>query len=86
MKPKVSVYTHLGVKKDGTFKDGAGAVHTKGHLTISHQKGGCGLKTCNCSPGHWITATMPRTKDGVVRGVTFTFKTRTELLNYLKGK
>jgi hypothetical protein len=80
--PEISVYIHKQVKPNGGCKDG-GAVHTEGHLQISHPKGGCGLGRCNCSPGHWIAVSMPRTDSGVVKGITFTFNSRTELLKYL---
>jgi hypothetical protein len=84
IKPEISVYVHEGVNKDGTMKDGsAGAVYADGHISVSAPCGGCDLGECNCSPGHWIAVSLPRSKDGLVIGVTFTFKSRTELLKYL---
>jgi len=82
--PEISVYTHDHVKADGTFEDGElGAVHTEGNISISHPDGGCGMPGCECSPGHWISVALPRTEDGVVRGVTFKFNSREELEEYL---
>ena len=85
IKPEIEIYIHEGVNKDGTMKDGsAGAVYADGHISVSAPGGGCNLDGCNCSPGHYIAVSLPRTEDGIVIGATFTFKSRTELLKYLQ--
>lgn len=84
IKPEIEVNIHEGVNKDGTMKDEPGAIYTEGHISLSAPGGGCGLGSCNCSPGHWISVSLPRTEGGIVIGATFTFKSRTELLKYLQ--
>jgi hypothetical protein len=80
---KIETYIHKGVKEDGTFEHEAGAVHVEGNVGLSAPGGGCGASGCKCSPGHWISAALPRDSDGVVRGFTIRFKSREELLNYI---
>jgi hypothetical protein len=79
---KIITYEHTHVKIDGTFENQPGSIHTEGHISISHPKGGCGLGGCNCSPGHWISAALPL-DNGIVRGMRLQFKSRKQLLEYL---
>jgi hypothetical protein len=80
---RIESYEHRDVKSDGTFEHELGAVYADGGINVSSPDGGCGMDGCNCSPGHYISVSLPRTKDGIVRGVTFRFKSREELLHYL---
>lgn len=85
MKPFITTFKHEGVKLDGTLINNRGAVTVDGNIKISHPDGGCGLDTCNCSPGHWIVCGLP-IDDGVVRGMAIQFKSRKQLLKYLGVK
>ena len=51
------------------------------HHTIN--RGGCGLKGCGCSKGHWVCITKGRTEEGVVEGKTVKFKSRMDMENFL---
>jgi len=73
---KVETFIYRGVKSDGTINGEEGAVHTTAGV-------GCGADECNCSPGHWISVTFPREKNGTVRGFCMRFESRRELLGYL---
>jgi hypothetical protein len=85
LKPiRIEPYRWTGVNRDGTFKNEAGAVKTKKGVTTSAPAGGCGSYGCNCSPGHWISLGNARTKTGVVSGKTLYFKSRKDLLEYMK--
>ena len=77
-------FRHEGVNPDGTFKNEPGAVNTKAHVGISAPGGGCDMKGCGCSPGHWIVIGNGRTKSGVVSGKTLSFASRKDLLEYMK--
>ncbi|MHC4463628.1 MAG: hypothetical protein ACYS30_19690 [Planctomycetota bacterium] len=77
-------FKHIDVNKDGTCKSG-GAVETKGVVRLSSRGGGCTLNKCNCSPGHWICVTLPRTNKGVVEGVTLYFDNEKQLTTFAKS-
>ena len=83
IKPEITTYTHTNTKPDGTFENKLGAVHSEGHISVSAPNGGCGSTGCGCSPGHWISATLPRTDKGVIRGMKLKFSSRKELKEYL---
>jgi hypothetical protein len=83
IKPEITVYTHTNVNPDGKFEYKLGAVHVKGCISVSAPNGGCGSTGCGCSPGHWISATLPRTDKGVVKGMKLKFNSRKELKEYL---
>lgn len=80
---EVTYYKHTGVKPDGTFEGKGGAVRTDSDISMSHPKGGCGLKGCGCSKGHWICIGKGRTDDGVVEGKTVKFKSRKDMKSFL---
>ena len=80
---KVETFIYRGVKSDGTINGEEGAVHTAAGVSLSKPGGGCGADECNCSPGHWISVTFPREKNGTVRGFCMRFESRRELLGYL---
>lgn len=80
---KTETYRHTGIAPNGDCKDG-GAVYVKRVVYTSAPKGGCGLGSCNCSPGHWLLIGKPRTSKGVVEGKTMYFKSRGDLLQYIK--
>jgi hypothetical protein len=80
---KTRTFRHENVLPDGTFSDKAGAVGTKGGIKMSASRGGCGIRTCNCSPGHWISITQPRTEEGIVVGTVINFTDKKEMDKYL---
>jgi hypothetical protein len=84
---KVRAFTHRNVAPCGHIQTKkGGAVHANGAIIMSQDNGGCDIKSCNCSPGHWITILMPRTSKGLVRGMSVSFKDRLELLTFLDKK
>ena len=83
---KITKFKHVNVKPDGTFKDQRGAVITEGAIRMSQKGGGCDLKGCHCSDGHWLTIVKPRTKKGVVEGTTVTFDDQEEMDVFLKTR
>ncbi len=80
---KFSTFSHKNVRKNGTLKSG-GAIYAEGSIGFSDPKGGCGAGNCNCSEGHWLSISIPRTKSGTVRGILVNFKDRKEMLKVLK--
>jgi len=44
---KIKKWKHKNVKKDGTFRDQLGAVHTDQRVSII--RGNCGMEGCHCS-------------------------------------
>jgi hypothetical protein len=56
---------------------GGGAVSPDLGLTRSVAGGGCGLRDCNCSPGHWITIGLPIDR-GVKQAVQFIFESQAD--------
>jgi hypothetical protein len=83
IKPEITVYVHTHVKPDEIFENIFGAIRTEGCISVSAPNGGCGSTGCGCSPGHWISATLPRTSKGVVKGMKLKFGSRKELKQYL---
>lgn len=81
---KIEKFKHTGVNPDGTFKNKAGSVETAGIISMSDENGGCGIPLCKCSPGHWVTIVMPRSKGGIVEGVKVQFENRDEMDGFLK--
>ena len=73
---------HENVLPDGTFSNKRGAIKTDGGVIIGRGEG-CGLPTCNCSPGYYITIITPL-KDGKVEGINVTFKNKKEMEKYFK--
>lgn len=55
-------------------------IEVRGGQTRSVPAGGCGNEGCDCSPGHWITWSLPRRSDGTVIGYTVGFRSRARLL------
>lgn len=83
---RIETHKYEGVNPNGTFSNGlGGAVVTEGRLTQSARNGGCGLDGCNCSPGHYISITKPRTEDGIVEGITVVFDNQEEMDSFLNG-
>ena len=80
---KTRTFRHENVLPNGTFSDKPGAVGTKGGIRMSVKGGGCGMRHCGCSPGHWITVSQPRTNEGVVTGETVKFDNKKEMEQYL---
>jgi len=81
---KIVKFKHEGVKPDGTFYDGLGCVMVDGGINVSQPEGGCDIKTCTCSEGHWICIVAPRTDDGVVEGITVHFDDAAEMHEYFQ--
>ena len=83
---KIFTYQHENVKQDGTFIDQPGSVVTEGRIMMSEEQGGCNIKTCHCSDGHWISITEPRTPQGIVKGVTVVFDDYAEMKRFFKNR
>jgi len=78
-------FKHEGVKPDGTFENEPGAVITTGGVRMSANNGGCGIDTCHCSDGHWISIISPRTEQGIVEGMKMIFDNKKEMEEYLRN-
>jgi len=79
---KVETFRHENVLPNGTFAYQAGAVEVKGKIVMSQNNGGCGIDTCHCSDGHWITIVKPRTEEGVVEGMKVNFDDMSEMQKF----
>lgn len=82
---KIETFKHTNVLPNGTFKTKKGGVETEGRISRSAKNGGCGMKGCHCSDGHWITIIKPRTKKGVVEGIKVKFDNKLEMEAFLDG-
>lgn len=82
---KITKYRHTGVLPNGNVESG-GAVHTEQMIRMSPKSGGCGLSTCHCSDGHWISIALGRTEDGIVEGLTVKFESQKEMNKFLKER
>lgn len=71
------------VNPDGTFKDKDGSVETSGKISMSAEKGGCGVPGCSCSPGHWIMTCSPR-KGSTVECIKVIFDSKNEMDDFFK--
>lgn len=71
------------VNPDGTFKDEKGAVNTEGTVRMGLGEG-CGIPTCHCSDGYWVSVFLPRTRRGVIEGIVVTL-TKEEIDKFLKS-
>ena len=80
---QIETFKYENVLSDGTFLEETGAVETKGKIIMSQKNGGCNLKGCKCSEGHWITIVQPRTEDGIVEGIKMKFDNSKEMQDYL---
>jgi hypothetical protein len=78
IKMKIESFKWEGVKADG-------AVETKGKIVMSQDNGGCGIDTCHCSDGHWLTIVKPRTEDGIVEGLKVKFENKSEMEEFFKS-
>jgi len=74
----IKPFIYSGVAQDGRTSSG-GLVDVHGSISKSAPGGGCGNDGCECSPGHWICITNPRTESGAVLGYTVFFGTRRKL-------
>lgn len=83
---KIETFRHTKVKPNGTFENKLGAVITEGGIRMSPDRGGCDLKGCRCSEGHWITIVKPRTAKGVVEGTRVKFDNKAEMDEFLRTK
>jgi hypothetical protein len=66
--------------KTGKVPEG-GAVETQGRIMFSENEG-CGLPSCHCSDGYWLSVVLPITKNGTVRGITVYFDDAEEYFHY----
>ncbi len=80
---KIETFIHENVLPNGTFKDKLGAVEVNGSIRMSPKGGGCTIKTCHCSDGHWYMTALPRTKKGVVAGTRIIFENQKEMDEFL---
>ena len=79
---KITKYRHTGVLPDGVVKVG-GAVHTEQMIRMSPKNGGCGISTCHCSDGHWISVGLPINK-GIIEGIVVHFDNQEEMNLFFK--
>ena len=71
---RIEKIVHKNVNPNGTFSDGTtGAVVTTGRLMMGYNHG-----------EHWLSISMPRTKEGVVEGMTVYFSSKKEKEKFLK--
>jgi hypothetical protein len=79
----ITQFKHTGVKKDGSFENKSGAVGTEGGVRMSQShEDTC---DCGCSPDRFISIIMPRTKKGVVLGLTVTFDDAEEMSQFMES-
>ena len=74
---------HENVTEDGTFTDKEGAVEVVGGIFLSSDNGGCCLRGCKCSEGHWMLILIPRTFEGIVEGFKIQFDDKKEFNEYI---
>lgn len=79
---RIEQWKYEGVDESGKCVDG-GAVEVGGVVRFSHSGGGCGLEGCQCSNGHWLCVSFPRTLDGIVEGVTIRFDNEIQLIKFI---
>lgn len=82
-KMKIEKFKHAGVNPDGTFKSGAGSVETAGKISMSGENGGCGMPSCKCSPGFWISVSLPL-RGSTVEGIRVNFDNKKEMEEFMK--
>ena len=84
---KITKFKHKKVNKDGTFgKERIGSVNVKGGIIMSQKNGGCTIPSCGCSKGHWISISLPITKNGTVEGVAIQFDNEIEMNKFFKER
>ena len=69
---RIEHWKHIGVRLDGTLEGEPGAVATEEVVRIGAGQG-CGLESCHCSDGYWITISFGRDTEGTLKGVTIYF-------------
>ena len=79
----IDMWKHEGVNKNGQCASG-GAVTTTLNVVLSQPNGGCDLPGCNCSEGHWLCISLPRSSNGVVSGVTIKCDNKIQLIQLLE--
>ena len=70
---KIEPFRHSNVAEDGVCKDG-GAVHPVMHV---------GFSSPTDVNDNWICVVSPRTKDGIVEGVTLRFDNNIEMIKFI---
>jgi hypothetical protein len=86
---EIRKFIHREVQPDGTIKNKGrqrGQIETSGGILISAKGGGCGSPGCHCSDGHWISISLPRTKNGIVQGLTVQFDSPAEMEKFFKKR
>ena len=81
MEIKIIKYPFVGL--NGAVPEG-GAVETLPFIRMGAGEG-CGLPSCQCSEGYWITISEGRLLDGSVTMIKATFKNNTEYDKFLKN-
>jgi hypothetical protein len=63
--------------------EGGGTVVINGRISMSGGEG-CGIISCNCSNGYWISITSPRTLEGKVESIIVRFVDKREMDDFFK--
>lgn len=78
---KLKKWNHIKVDKKGRVP-GGGQIDVI-LLVKNSVENGCNVPCCKCTNAHWISINLGRQKNGSVHGITYFFKTREELLQYV---
>lgn len=61
-----------------------GSVNLSGGMTFSDPRGGCGTNGCKCSPGWWISISLPVNPGGIVMGYSIQFDNVRDMREFLE--
>ena len=60
-------------------------LNTHKGITYSAERGGCGMRNCSCSPGHWICVSTGVDKQFILNGMTINFDNKDEMDEFIKS-
>lgn len=79
---RIEKYIHSNVPNNNQEAE----VEINGGISLSQPDGGCDTKGCNCSPGHWVTISLPRSDDGTVEVVCVYFDNKEEMTQLINDR
>jgi hypothetical protein len=80
---KVKEWKHENVLPNGKFLSAGGSVEVTPGIKLSQPNGGCSLKGCRCSIGHWISINRGYdAKTKTVSGKTLYFDSHREMVAF----